>query len=312
MGGTFVRSIKWRGGDKKYMKNYVENFLNEYGFPYEATSYLLQAFDKIGEHVFLEIEAECDNTKNYDVTRFDEMIAELCARTGYHEYTVRILVVISLLRGLEKRHAEKGYASTVTKDTLRDVLYKYQECFSLYGIHGISSWEWYTCILSSKCFAIGRLEYEILGFRLQEYTDGKHIVKYDEPVLSVHIPSSKDSFADTYCQQSYTQAFQFFKKHFSDVFPQAIPFVCWSWLLYPKHTVILPETSNIVAFMRSYDIIEEEIYENNDVWAWRVFNVLHVDSVEKLPQRTSLQRAIVRHLLNGGKMGWGYGVFFRE
>ena len=64
--------------------------------------------------------------------------------------------------------------------------------------------------------------------------------------------------------------------------------------------------------MRSFDIIEEETYENNDLWAWRVFNVMHVEKVETLPQRTSMQKAIVKHLLNGGKMGWGYGVFFRE
>lgn len=35
--------------------------------------------------------------------------------------------------------------------------------------------------------------------------------------------------------------------------------------------------------MRSFDIIEEEIYEDNDVWAWRAFNVSHVESVESLP-----------------------------
>ena len=64
--------------------------------------------------------------------------------------------------------------------------------------------------------------------------------------------------------------------------------------------------------MRSFDIIEEEIYEDKDVWVWRVFNISHVESVETLPQRTGLQKAIVVNLLNGGKMGWSYGVFFRK
>ena len=30
----------------------------------------------------------------------------------------------------------------------------------------------------------------------------------------------------------------------------------------------------------------------------------------ELPELTSLQRAVKKHLLSGGKMGWGYGIFF--
>ena len=294
------------------MKNYIRDFLHQYVFPTKAIDFLLTAFDEIGEDVFLQIESKCDNTNNYDVTQFNAFITDLSNKTDYHEYTIRLLIVLALFRGLEKRYCGRKIPVDIAEDTLRDILYKYNECYSVYGIHGIFSWDWYTAILDLRCFSIGRLQYELLTFRLPSYTDGTHYIKFGEPVISVHIPSSGQSFKDEYCQESYTRAFEFFKIYFPDVFSGDIPFVCWSWLLYPKNDGILPTSSNILTFMKSYDIIEEEPYENPDAIAWRIFSIPNIEKIETLPQNTKMQKAVVQHLQQGGKMGWGYGIFFKN
>ena len=90
-----------------------------------------------------------------------------------------------------------------------------------------------------------------------------------------------------------------------------LPFVCWSWLLYPPNEKILPETSNIVQFMRKYDIIEMEEYgEAYNPVAHILFNREKMGDVATLPQDTSLRKRYAEFLQKGGKTGWGYGVFF--
>ena len=70
---------------------------------------------------------------------------------------------------------------------------------------------------------------------------------------------------------------------------------------------MLSPTSNIYRFMSEYEILESGVNSGYDLW--RLFDTDEKDP-EKLPTDTSLRRAYVAYLKNGGKSGWGFGVKF--
>jgi hypothetical protein len=71
---------------------------------------------------------------------------------------------------------------------------------------------------------------------------------------------------------------------------------------------MLSHESNIYRFMQLFDIIDYGIKKNNGD-LYRIFGT-EEKRVEYLSENTSLQRAYKKHLLNGGKTGYGVGVRF--
>ena len=82
--------------------------------------------------------------------------------------------------------------------------------------------------------------------------------------------------------------------------------ICNSWLLYPPHYEVYPENSNLRKFADLFDITVSWESENNPE-AWRVFNTVSSD-YENLPEDTTLQRRFKKYLIEGNKMGNGFGV----
>ncbi len=76
--------------------------------------------------------------------------------------------------------------------------------------------------------------------------------------------------------------------------------------MYPEHETMLDKNSNIYRFMKMFDYLDYGIKKNN--WdLYRIFGT-YEKRPEYLPEKTSLQRAYKKHLLNGGKTGYGIGV----
>ena len=85
------------------------------------------------------------------------------------------------------------------------------------------------------------------------------------------------------------------------------PFICHSWLLYPKHEEILNHNSNTYKFFSRFDVFEWADNEGDDLW--RLFDT-EDRNPDRLPANTSFRRNYVEHLKRGGLVGWGLGVFF--
>ena len=124
----------------------------------------------------------------------------------------------------------------------------------------------------------------------------------DTFALGIHIPRSGLSLSEDACDESFKTAKQFFKNEFTNCFV----FTCHSWLLYPKNGNILSDKSNIIKFMKRFDIVDFGDSETNGD-LWRIFDTDEKD-ISLLPRNTSLQKAYAEHLENGGKMGWGFGI----
>lgn len=127
-----------------------------------------------------------------------------------------------------------------------------------------------------------------------------------DPVLHIHIPAGSPMDFDR-CGQSLLAALDFFPRHFPDQPFNA--FACSSWLLDLQFEALLPPSSNIVRFQQEVYLLPGNSDGRNTLV--RVFG--HVpDHPARAPRDTTLRRAIVDHLANGGHLRGGRCFLLRE
>jgi len=152
-------------------------------------------------------------------------------------------------------------------------------------------------------FCLGRFQYEIIKFGY-DYKKGDKVLTPETKVLNVHIPASGEPLSPELAIESFKRAEEFYKEEIGEPFACK----CSSWLLYPEHEHMLDHSSNIYRFMEMFDCIDYGFEKDNHDIS-RIFGTLE-KRPEYLPEKTSLQRAYKKHLLLGGKTGYGVGVLF--
>lgn len=170
-------------------------------------------------------------------------------------------------------HASRGLTDEESWQTLQDLPRHAHLDRLVYGTPGLRTGWWVELAFSGRLFQLGRLQFEP--------RDG---------FLSVHIPEEGGPLTPAACDASFARA--------REVFPDAREARCRSWLLDPQLAELLPATSNIVAFQRRFELLDEGENEDDRVLEF-VFHALAPD-LDQLPQETTLQRAIVGHLRAGG------------
>ena len=147
---------------------------------------------------------------------------------------------------------------------------------------------WTTRQAGCHLFRIGELEYEM-----------KHID--DSIVIGIHIPSDAD-FSPSKVDDSITNARRFFSKYYPEL--SDTEYRCHSWLLDHHLRGMLKKDSNILHFQNLFEIIDEgEV--GSDFLEW----LYHTKSTDyaALPENTSLQKNVKKHLLSGGAIRNTYG-----
>lgn len=184
---------------------------------------------------------------------------------------------------------EKGISETIFFDTMRCFTRFIEECKQMTGQYAFDREWWTPRQVSGILFRIGELEYEMINAE-------------STPAISIHIPS--DSILTSQrCDASLESAKEFFAKYFPEYHSR--DYVCHSWLLAPELCDLLLPDSNIIAFQNRFNIQRVDYLDTEYIeWVFKVKNV----SLADLPENTSLQKNMKRHLLNGGKIGAGYGV----
>ncbi len=132
------------------------------------------------------------------------------------------------------------------------------------------------------------------------------LLKKGDPILSVHIPN-KGALTKEACEESYMRAREVFKSCYPEFGYKA--FHCHSWMLDPKLREFLPENSNILAFQGKYTLYPGET-EGIDVFNF-VFKMQYTKGLDykRIPEDTSLQRALKKHYLDGKYIYEYEGVF---
>lgn len=188
-----------------------------------------------------------------------------------------------------EKYESLGISEKIFIDTMKCFTRFVAEHKVSFGYYGFDRDFWTGRQLSLLLFRVGELEVE------------KRICQ-GEKTVAVHIPSDAKMTREN-CITSFKQAKELFEK--CDKEYVDVPYTCHSWLLSPVLKELLPENSRIIQFQNMFEIVKVEP-ENTDYMEW-VFKSKDIP-LAQLPEDTSLQRAMKKHLLNGGWIGAGEGI----
>ncbi|MEZ6190942.1 MAG: acyltransferase domain-containing protein [Phycisphaerales bacterium] len=223
------------------------------------------------------------------------------------------LLVLSGVQKLCDAFSARAIDESVTRDTLRDVYRAIQKSLEGLGCVGVMKVRWLTHHLTHRIIELGRLQFEIgrVGTKLDESERealrinpgplAVHGMALDTPVLWVHIPNA-GPMTPQLCDASFAIAQSFFADHFPEHKPAAI--LCRSWLMDRQLADHLPASSNIVRFLSRFEQLPIE-HDSDEIQQLRVRPNLR--RPRPGPQRTGLERAIVRHFHAGGRWRVGLG-----
>ncbi len=298
--------------ERKSMREYLAAFLTASQYPEKAVSCLLSAYDAITSCPDTRSEWESAleayrQDQNCDYNALRNTARSIALRLRFHPYTAELLLFLCLTRTLLERYRAEGIPEEIFADSVADLRWKLDECLEVYGICGAFVGEWFPGFFRMQRFAIGRLQYEWYPFG-HTYEKNGISLKPNDRVLYLHIPRTGTPLAEKACDDSIRRAAEFFRSRYGIAGPLA--FVCDSWLLYPPNRTILPEQSNIRCFMERFEIISSGEYGEDHPDLWRLFDRQYTGDPRTLPYDSSLRRAYVDHLMQGGKTGYGVGIFF--
>jgi len=163
-----------------------------------------------------------------------------------------LITYLHLCEGVAEGYREKGIPEEILVDTLYDIV---RWCETYSEIHGklyLGELAWLKRHMSANLFKLGRLQFAMA----ESFCDvPKYNIKSGDPVMEVHIPAG-EKLDPAECEKSIAMAKEFFAKYYPEF--KYKYFTCHSWLLDPVLGEMLPEDSNILAFARMFDVVEEE------------------------------------------------------
>ena len=188
------------------------------------------------------------------------------------------------------RYEQRRIPEDVYIDTMKCFPRFLRECAAKNGRMFFDRGWWTYRQLSLDLFRVGALEYQIS----EQRTSG---------TIGIHIPSDADLSGES-VDDSLRRAGVFFRTYFPEL--KYDRYACDSWLLSPALKNLLPESSHIRSFQERFRILEVD-QEDSGYMEW-LFRAPREAEYGGLPGKTSLQRNVRGHLLQGGTVGSAYGV----
>jgi hypothetical protein len=220
------------------------------------------------------------------------------------------LVVLCCVPPLLAFHDGRGVPRSQTWTLLEDLPRHISLYRAVHGVDGFEHLHWLANHMRGLLYDMGRLQVQRerpTGFPYDE--DAMRAMAFrglepGEAVLSLHIPGT-GPMDEAGCDAALRRALVDVPRWFPD---EGYPaFVCFSWLLDPQLAEYLPPDSNILRFQRRFELFGEPFPELDSTKTY-IFKVPGDTAVEALPQRTTLERAYVRHIHDGGewyiRAGW--------
>ena len=295
------------------MKDYLEKFYEEFDYPTEAREALCEGYGKIYENrqaaeIFDKIIKNYEETHKLSAKEMKDDLGVVSEVTGVHDYTVKLLIHICLSRELRAFYAASGLDDELWRAAMSDLKWKLIESHLVKGVWGtfVADGNWFSRWYEMTRFAFCRLQFEIIQFNKEYEKNGLKLDKQSKAV-NVHIPRTGTPLNHDEVLKSYAMAAEFFRDEFEG---GPVVFTCSSWLLFPEHEKILHEKSNVRKFMSDYDIFISDYYpETNRSALWRIFDCSEETPIDEMPETSFIMRAYKDYIKNGGKLGYGVGVF---
>lgn len=233
--------------------------------------------------------------------RWPHLPAELGAKGRFFYVHVFLATVPAVLRYHEKRAIPEDVSWATLADLGRQIaIYR-----RIHGRGGLDVQFWFSLHFRGLIYDMGRLQFNRGRVTFDEdgiEQSGAPFRKGDT-ALGVHIPESGPMTPQA-CDESFRRAKEFYDRYFPEERYRYA--VCTSWLLDPQLAEYLPEDSNIVRFQRRFHLIPGGRDGDKDVFQF-VFRMID-PTIDQLPRRTTLERAVVTHLEAGRhwqvRSGW--------
>lgn len=292
---------------------FAEKMMDKIGFNESQTRFFKNAYTRITGDTKTECllnkicELLFDMKDEYQDTLLS-LCSSLAAESGFHEYSITLFVCLCAAEELKKKFDRMNISEDIFFDSVKDFHTKLEECITLHGIYGSFVGKWLFAFFKGERFALGRMQYETRIWMRENVILNDNTLKTGDKYIAFHIPSDGRPFDRKTRCDSYKKAVSFFKNDFKN---KPIPFVCASYLLDPENKKYLPEKSNIVDFANDFDIIipkSPEDFKNG----WRIFGASYLLPPEKLEEKTSLQKAYKRRLMEKSPFCNGIGIFFAK
>lgn len=297
------------------MRAYLESFVQEFDYPKDDAAFLLSAYDKIASDAsaraiwesLIEAYGESLEIDYRDALAKAEKAGE---SVGVHPYTAGLLLYICFSKHLKTVYRERGISERIYHDSMLDLRYKLKECKLVKHIVGSFVAWWFAGFFKLRLFALGRLQFETVTYRGEDYEKKGRILKNGDRVINVHIPRSEKPLTKEATDDSYAQAAAFFAHA---VTGETTAFVCDSWLLLEDTLEVFPKHTNTYRFIHEYDVVRSEYSREGSYGdAWRLFNMDYSGNIEDYPENTCMCRAYKDYLRRGGRMGSGFGILIYE
>jgi hypothetical protein len=217
-------------------------------------------------------------------------------------------VFLAVLERTRAWHRAIGIPEDVARASFADLRRHLAIHRRRFGVAGVDGGWWVTLPLRGVLFDLGRLQFERsrLGSGYAARWEARWPVereefplREDEWCLAVHIPEG-GPLVPAAVEASFGAAAAFFSLHFPAEFARKDPIVatCTSWMLDPQLRAYLPEDSNVIGFQRRFSLIDGGPVDDRGIVQF-VFR-RSLDELDVLPQGTTLERAVVTHLRDGG------------
>ena len=207
-------------------------------------------------------------------------------------------VYLAALADIRRFHVQRRIPEEISWATLADLGRNLKRDRLLLGDGGLRTSGWLTLHFRGSLYQLGRLQFHRLADR------SKDSFRTGEPALGIHIPESGPLTPEV-CDDSFAQTRPFFARYFPEA-PTNLG-ICASWLLDPQLAEYLPPDANIIQFQRRFELVGAGYDGDADVLRF-VFHRIAPYRLDDLPERTTLERAIVAHLRAGNhwrnRTGW--------
>jgi hypothetical protein len=199
-----------------------------------------------------------------------------------------VYVYLAALAEVRRFHVQRRIPDEVSWATLADLGRNLKRDRLLQGDGGLRTSAWLTLHFRGSLYQVGRLQFNRMTVRAAHVAEA---FREGDPALGVHIPETGPLTREA-CDDALGRARSFFARHFSET-PTRLG-ICTSWLLDPQLADYLRPESNIIRFQRRFTLVGDGYDGDADVLRF-VFHRI-APNIDDLPQRTTLERAIVAHL----------------
>ncbi|HTN80887.1 MAG TPA: acyltransferase domain-containing protein [Acidimicrobiales bacterium] len=220
-----------------------------------------------------------------------------------------VFAFASMVPVTRELHARRGVPDEVSRATLADLGQQMVIHRRRHDSVGLDLQWWLVPHFLGTLYALGRLQFHL--YRLRCSIAGPAFwpdsdepgFRHGDATLGIHIPAI-GALTPESCDASFAAARSFVDEHFPE--HDFRVGTCTSWLLDDQLASCLPADSNIVQFQRRFHVVDGAADDSRDTLLF-VFDRVP-ESFDDLPQRTTLERAIVQHLRAGGRWrtrtGW--------